>query len=128
LNGQKEVAVAELDFERAAHLLGQADRLKKETLSRCRDWTARISLQPALFLWNAGAVPKLARKIAKEFCWDDLSSLADLLEQAGCNEVRILEHCRSGAEHGMHCWVTELLLSRAEGLGLGDRPETAAGD
>src|SRR5918911_1738369 len=38
LNGEKEAAVAEQDFEKAAHLRDQADKLKKKKEALIRDW------------------------------------------------------------------------------------------
>src|SRR5579885_2113435 len=41
LNQEKETAVAEQDFEKAAHLRDQADKLKKEKERRHREWRDR---------------------------------------------------------------------------------------
>src|SRR5436190_851664 len=41
LNQEKEAAVAEQDFEKAAHLRDQADKLKKKKDQITRDWRAR---------------------------------------------------------------------------------------
>jgi ATP-dependent Clp protease ATP-binding subunit ClpC len=41
LNQEKETAVAEQDFEKAAHLRDQADKLKKEKEKRHREWRDR---------------------------------------------------------------------------------------
>jgi hypothetical protein len=40
-------------------------------------------------------------------------ALADALEEAGCAEEAVLEHCRGGGTHQHGCWVLELLLGRA---------------
>jgi hypothetical protein len=44
--------------------------------------------------------------------FDDLPVLADALEDAGCTDRDILEHCRSGGEHVLGCWVVDLLLGK----------------
>ena len=41
-----------------------------------------------------------------------LEHLADALEDAGCNNRDILEHCRQPAEHVRGCWVVDLLLGK----------------
>ena len=35
---------------------------------------------------------------------------ADALEDAGCDNEEILEHCRSGKPHVRGCWVLDLVL------------------
>jgi hypothetical protein len=39
--------------------------------------------------------------------------LADALEEAGCDNVDILAHCRGGGEHVRGCWVVDLLLGKS---------------
>ena len=41
-----------------------------------------------------------------------LAVLADALEDAGCTEASILEHCRRGGEHVRGCWVVDLVLGK----------------
>jgi hypothetical protein len=43
-----------------------------------------------------------------------LAVLADALEEAGCAETAILEHCRQPGEHVTGCWVVELVLGKDE--------------
>ena len=38
--------------------------------------------------------------------------LADALEDAGCTNQDILNHCRGGGEHVRGCWVVDLLLGK----------------
>ena len=42
--------------------------------------------------------------------FEALPVLADALEEAGCSNAEILDHCRAGANHVNTCWVIELLL------------------
>jgi hypothetical protein len=44
--------------------------------------------------WNGGTVVKLAQAIYEERRWEDLPILADALEEAGCDNVNVLNHCR----------------------------------
>jgi hypothetical protein len=38
--------------------------------------------------------------------------LADALEEAGCTDSAILEHCRGPGPHVRGCWVIDLLLGK----------------
>jgi len=41
-----------------------------------------------------------------------MTVLADALEEAGCDNKDILDHCRSGGEHVRGCWVVDLVLGK----------------
>jgi hypothetical protein len=41
-----------------------------------------------------------------------LAVLADALEDVGCDNADILNHCRQGGEHVRGCWVVDLLLGK----------------
>jgi hypothetical protein len=41
-----------------------------------------------------------------------LAVLADAMEDAGCNNLDILSHCRQPGEHVRGCWVVDLLLGK----------------
>jgi hypothetical protein len=41
-----------------------------------------------------------------------LALLADALEEAGCDNADILNHCRSGGPHARGCWVVDTLLDK----------------
>jgi hypothetical protein len=53
---------------------------------------------------------KLAVNIYIEHAFDRLPLLADALEEAGCDNKDILNHCRGSGPHGKGCWVLDLLL------------------
>ena len=38
--------------------------------------------------------------------------LADALQDAGCDEERILDHCRGNGPHVRGCWVVDLVLGK----------------
>jgi hypothetical protein len=42
----------------------------------------------------------------------DLPILADALEDAGCADPELLDHCRAGGKHVRGCWVLDLMLGR----------------
>jgi hypothetical protein len=54
----------------------------------------------------------LARLAYDERTFDLLPILADALEEAGCADMSILDHCRQGGDHVRGCWVVDLLLAR----------------
>ena len=65
-----------------------------------------------LVAWNDGTVRKIAQAIYDERAFDRLPILADALEDAGCDNADILNHCRNGGEHVRGCWVVDLLLGK----------------
>ena len=42
----------------------------------------------------------------------DLLILADALEDAGCDNADLLDHCRRPGEHVRGCWVVDALLGK----------------
>jgi hypothetical protein len=79
--------------------------------------------------WNDGIVPRLAQAIYDERSWDRMPILADALEEAGCGDDEILNHCRTGQNgwtpmnaygesfpvtgpHVRGWWVLDLLLGK----------------
>ncbi len=63
--------------------------------------------------WNDGIIPKLAQAIYDDRAFDRLPILADALEEAGCTNADILNHCRQPGEHVRGCWVVDLLLGKS---------------
>jgi hypothetical protein len=72
-----------------------------------------VTIDPARLHWNDATVPKIAQSIYDARRFADLPILADALEDAGCADAAILEHCRSGGEHVRGCWVVDLLLGNS---------------
>jgi hypothetical protein len=68
------------------------------------------TVNPGWLSWNQGCVVGIARAIAEERRFEDLPILADALEEAGCTNAHILDHCRDPGEHAQKCWVLELLI------------------
>jgi hypothetical protein len=68
-----------------------------------------IKAKPA---WFARKGVNLAKSIYEKRAFDRTPMLADALEQAGCNNADILDHCRKPAEHVRGCWVVDLLLGK----------------
>jgi hypothetical protein len=62
--------------------------------------------------WLTRTVISLAQVIYDERAFDRLPILADALEDAGCTNADILEHCRKPGEHCRGCWAVDLLLGK----------------
>jgi hypothetical protein len=66
--------------------------------------------------WNNGTIPKLAQAIYDDRNFADMPILGDALEEAGCTNEEILQHCFRDVEnwravvHVRGCWVLDLLL------------------
>ena len=63
--------------------------------------------------WRTSTVHDLTVTIDDERSWQKLPILADALEDAGCDDTEMLDHCR--AEHAIHhrgCWVIDSILGR----------------
>jgi len=69
-----------------------------------------VIIQPDWLDWNNGALRGLAVAIYDEKAFDRMPVLAHALEQAGCTDAAILDHCRSNGPHVRGCWVVDLLL------------------
>jgi hypothetical protein len=60
--------------------------------------------------WLTSTVVELARQIYTTKDFSILGILGDALQDAGCNNADVLEHCRAAASHQPGCWVVDLLL------------------
>jgi hypothetical protein len=70
----------------------------------------RISFKRA---WRTANVASLAQSIYTDRAFDRLPILADALEDAGCDNADILNHCRQPGEHVRGCWVVDLVLGKS---------------
>ena len=73
-----------------------------------------MEIEPAWLAWNAGTVVSLARGIREGGDFARLPVLADALEEAGCTNTAILNHCRASEPHETSCWVVDLLLGKSK--------------
>jgi hypothetical protein len=69
-----------------------------------------VSIPPALKVWTDGTVVKLARSIYDERAYDQMPILGDALEEAGCADQGILDHCRAEQSHVRGCWALDAVL------------------
>jgi hypothetical protein len=70
------------------------------------------ALERDCLAWGRGVVRHLAEGIYEEQAFERMGILGDALEDAGCRDEVILEHCRQGGEHVRGCWVLDLLTDR----------------
>jgi hypothetical protein len=69
-----------------------------------------ITLDPS---WLTSTVLALANGIYTERAFDRMPILADALQDAGCDNENILNHCRAPGPHTRGCWVCDLLLNKS---------------
>ena len=60
--------------------------------------------------WRTAEVVDLARKIHENRSFELMSILTESLVNAGCDNQRILTHCRREPGHTRGCWVLDLIL------------------
>lgn len=72
-----------------------------------------VALDPGWLSPRSGLVKTMARTIYEERRFDELPILADALEDAGCDNVDILSHCRRLGPHARGCWVLDLILGKS---------------
>jgi hypothetical protein len=82
------------------------------SLADCLD-SPRVPFDPVWLAWGGGVIPRLARGIAAEGAYDALPILGDALEEAGCSDRTILDHCRAGGRHTRWSWLVALILARS---------------
>src|SRR5208282_1599986 len=68
------------------------------------------ALAPEILSWNDQVIVKMSQAIYDERAFDRLPILADALEDAGCTDADILNHCRWPFEHVRGCWLVDLIL------------------
>jgi hypothetical protein len=62
--------------------------------------------------WRTHNTIALGQAIYDERAFERMPILADALEDAGCDNADILEHCRQPGEHCRGCWVVDLVLGK----------------
>jgi hypothetical protein len=62
--------------------------------------------------WADQKPQQIAQSIYADRAFEHLPILADALEEAGCTDAAILEHCRGPGPHIRGCWVVDLLTGR----------------
>jgi hypothetical protein len=102
--------------ERAVWVQKEHDAFQRDHVNFLRDLFGNpfrpVSIDPTWLAWNGSTVRKLAQSLYEEYAFDRLAILADALEDAGCTDAGILEHCRGPGPHVRGCWVLDLLLGK----------------
>jgi hypothetical protein len=62
--------------------------------------------------WLTSDVRSLAEGIYQDCAFDRMPILADALQDAGCDNEDILNHCRSEGVHVRGCWCVDLVLGK----------------
>lgn len=71
-----------------------------------------VAVDPVWLNWNSGSAIGLAQSIYDDRTFGRLPLLADALEDAGCTDVTILNHCRSEGPHVRGCYVIDAILGK----------------
>jgi hypothetical protein len=62
--------------------------------------------------WRTSTVVSLAAGIYADRAFDRLPILADALQDVGCDNADVLDHCRGERPHVRGCWVVDLVLGK----------------
>jgi hypothetical protein len=68
-----------------------------------------VAIDPS---WLTSTVRLLAEGIYQEKAFDRMPILADALQDAGCDNDEVLNHCRGPEPHVRGCWVVDLVLGK----------------
>ena len=69
----------------------------------------RVAVEPR---WLTPGVVELALTIYDQRAFDRMPILADTLQDAGCDNADIVNHCRQSGEHVRGCWVVDMILGK----------------
>lgn len=72
---------------------------------------ATLRVDPNWVSWNNGMPEKMAKAIYNDRCFNELPVLGDVLEEAGCDDRVLLDHCRGPGPHARGCWVVDRILN-----------------
>jgi hypothetical protein len=94
-------------------IVGRNNAEWSEKLKLLRDIFGNIPRQlrfdPA---WRSSIVVSLAKQMYESRDFSPMPILADALEDAGCDSVEILRHCRGDGPHVRGCFVVDLILEK----------------
>src|SRR5262245_43693424 len=69
-----------------------------------------VAFEPA---WRTTTAVQLARQMYESRDFSAMPILADVLQDAGCDNEDVLAHCRGEGPHVRGCWVVDLVLGKA---------------
>jgi hypothetical protein len=109
----------------SAHCAASAEnavaKKKAERLAQCEllreifgNLFREVEVNPA---WFTSTAVGLARGIYDDHAFDHMPILADALQEAGCENEHVLNHCRDPKQvHVRGCWVVDLVLQKGSDL------------
>jgi hypothetical protein len=71
-----------------------------------------LSIATAVLAWQGGTVARVAAAIYEGRRWEDMPILGDALEEAGCTDRAVLDHCRGPDPHARGCHLVDTLLDK----------------
>jgi hypothetical protein len=101
-----------------------AVRQEEGTAGRVVEWQRQSDIIRCIFgnpfrpvsfaeLWRTDTVLMLARQMYDSRDFGAMPILADALQDAGCEDEQILNHCRdTDTTHVRGCWVVDLILGK----------------
>lgn len=69
-----------------------------------------VTLDPS---WRTSTVVALAEQMYDSRDFSPMPILADALQDAGCENADVLDHCRGAGPHVRGCWVVDLILGKS---------------
>ena len=63
--------------------------------------------------WRTSDVVAIAQAMYESRDFSPMTILADALQDAGCEDADILDHCRGAGPHVRGCWIVDLVLGKA---------------
>jgi hypothetical protein len=95
----------------AADVLAGRPAVPQADLARCTFGNPfhPVAVEPS---WLTSTVTALATGIYAERAFDRMPILADALQDAGCDNEDVLNHCRQPGAHARGCWVVDLVLAK----------------
>ncbi len=63
-------------------------------------------------MWRTDTAVSLAKQMYEAREFSAMPILADALQDAGCDNDDILEHCRSEGTHVRGCWVVDAVMGK----------------
>jgi hypothetical protein len=90
-------------------LCEQLTALARNPRDTCRDPSRLVTFPLA---WRTDTALALARHMYESQDFSAMPILADALQDAGCDNADILDHCRGPGPHVRGCWCVDLLLGK----------------
>ena len=103
-------------LERVSGQIGLAADYERQARAHCDLLSDIIGdpFRPVVFCpeWSTETALALARQMCESRDFSVMPILADALQDAGCDDAEILDHCRGPGTHVRGCWVVDLVLGK----------------